>query len=86
MRMKRRIVILAVVVASLAMACTGQKKLEQYSDLYNERPATIYVAPIDDQSKHRAVRETKDSVYNASLEVAAKQLYLTAADPLTAAG
>ena len=84
--MKRRIIILAVVVASLAMACTGQKKLEQYSDLYNERPATIYVAPIDDQSKHRAVRETKDSVYNASLEVAAKQLYLTAADPLTAAG
>ena len=84
--MKRLMVTLSVAITLFSMACSGQKKLEQYSDVYKERPATIYVAPIDDQSMHRAVRETKDSVYNASLEIAAKQLYLTAADPLTAAG
>ncbi len=68
------------------MACSGQKRLEQYKDVYTERPTTIYVAPVDDRSQHKAVRETKDSVYNASISIAAKQLYLTAADPLTDMG
>lgn len=73
-------------LALVLTACGGQKKLTQYDEIYKQRPATIYVAPVDDQSPHRAVRETKDSVYNASLSIAAKQLYLTAADPLVAAG
>ena len=60
--------------------------MEQYKDVYVERPATIYVAPVDDQSPHKAVREKKDSIYNISLSIAAKQLYLTAADPLTDMG
>ena len=83
--MKNSIVIL--LAASLLMvSCTGQKRLEQYKDIYTERPVTIYVAPVNDRSQHRAVRETKDSVYNASLEIAAKQLFLTATDPLVAEG
>ena len=67
-------------------ACESTKKMEQYSDIYQECPGTIYVAPVNDLSQRRAVRETVDSVYNASLNIAAKQLYLTAADPMTAAG
>ena len=82
----KRFAYVIVTAAVILTSCSGQKKLEKYGDIYQERPATIYVAPVDDQSKHRAVRETKDSVYNASITIAAKQLYLTAADPLTAEG
>lgn len=83
--MKRMTLALAL-AATLLAACGGQKRLEHYSEVYSERPATIYVAPVNDCSQHKAVRETKDSVYNASITIAAKQLYLTAADPLTDMG
>ncbi len=83
--MRGTTIALALVAMTLA-ACSGEKRLEQYKDVYSERPATIYVAPVDDKTQHRAVRETKDSVYNASISIAAKQLYLTAADPLTDMG
>ncbi len=83
--MRNRIFI--VTLAALILAgCSGQKRLEQYKDVYSERPSVIYIAPVNDRTQHRAVRETKDSVYNASISIAAKQLYLTAADPLTDMG
>ncbi len=76
--------ILIALVAALAMAsCQQEKKLVQYSELYKERPNTIYVAPLSDLTMRRAVRVTEDSLFNASLNVASKQLYLTASDPLT---
>ena len=84
MRHTRTMLIAAA--AMLITACGGEKKMTQYSELYQQKPATIYVAPVNDASPRRAVRETADSVYNASLNIAAKQLYLTAADPMTAAG
>lgn len=83
--MKSRMIVAALALVALT-ACSGQKRLEQYKDVYSERPAVIYVAPVDDRTPHKAVRETKDSVYNASISIAAKQLYLTAADPLTDMG
>ena len=83
--MMRRMVIVALAAVALT-ACSGQKRLEQYKEVYSERPAVIYVAPVDDRTQHKAVRETKDSLYNASISTAAKQLYLTAADPLTDMG
>lgn len=83
--MMRRMVIVALAAVAL-IACSGQKRLEQYKEVYSERPAVIYVAPVDDRTQHKAVRETKDSLYNASISTAAKQLYLTAADPLTDMG
>lgn len=42
----------------------------------------VYVAPLNDLSMRRAVRATEDSLYNLSLNIAAKQLFLTASDPL----
>lgn len=81
--MKRigNIVVLLAMVASLA-SCKSEKKLEQYSAIYKERPTVIYVAPLDDRSMRHAVRTPDDSLYNLSLNIAAKQLFLTASDPL----
>ena len=66
----------------LLIGCKGEKKMTQYTEVYHERPLTIYIAPLVDRAEHRAVRALEDSAYNASLDIATKQLYLTASDPL----
>ena len=67
-------------------SCKGEKKLARYNELYQQEPSVVYVAPLNDVSMRRAVRETYDSIYNASLNIASRQLYLTATDPLTSHG
>jgi hypothetical protein len=84
--MSRRFWTIALLAILLLTACKGTKRAAQYEELYRQRPVTVYVAPLNDLSMHRAVRETADSIYNASLNIAAMQLYLTAADPLTNKG
>ena len=75
-------VVMLLVCAVAAVGCQNTKKQAHYSDIYKEQPSTIYVAPIVDHSLRRAVRSTEDSAYNASLNTAAQQLFLTATDPL----
>ena len=80
--MKTRHTIYLILPLLLLVGCKGERRVTRYSELYQERPATVFVVPLNDLSKHRAVRETADSVYNASLTIAAMQMYLTASDPL----
>ena len=80
--MKPRILIYATLAVLLFAACKGENKLAQYSEIYRERPATIYVAPLSDMTMRRAMRSTEDSLFNLSLNIAAHQLFLTASDPL----
>ena len=84
---KRHTIIFTLgIVATLLGACKSEKKLAQYSDIYKERPTVIYVAPLNDLSMRHAVRTPDDSLYNLSLNIAAKQLFLTASDPLVFKG
>lgn len=71
-----------LLVFTFLSACSSEKKLEQYSDIYSEHPTVIYVAPLNDLSTRHVVRTPDDSLYNLSLSTAAKQLFLTASDPL----
>lgn len=74
---------IAMILAVLVLAgCKSENKMAQFGELYRERPSTIYVAPLNDRSLRRAVRTVEDSVYNAAVNTATKQLYLTASDPL----
>lgn len=66
----------------LLAGCKGEQKMSQFREVYQERPATLYVAPVVDRSERRAVRTVEDSVYNAAVNTAVKHLYLTASDPL----
>jgi len=70
----------------LLTACKGEKKMVQYNEVYQERPTTIYIAPLVDHSERLAVRSVDDSACNASLNIATKQFYLTASDPLVYKG
>lgn len=79
--MRTRLTLL-LLLPLMFVGCKGEQKLTQYSEVYQERPAVIYVAPLVDHSERRAVRSLEDSAYNASVNIATKQLYLTASDPL----
>lgn len=81
----RRLYLLAL-LPLLIVGCKSEKKLSRYNELYQQEPSVVYVAPLNDVSMRRAVRETGDSIYNASLNIASRQLYLTATDPLTSHG
>lgn len=80
--MRRYGTILFLLVLVTAVSCSSEKKIAKYSEIYNEQPAVIYIAPLNDLSVRHAVRTTEDSLYNLSLNTAAKQLFLTASDPL----
>ena len=71
-----------LIISLLFVGCKGEKKMAQYGEVYRERPATIYIAPLVDHSERRAVRTVEDSAYNASVNIATKYLYLTSSDPL----
>lgn len=80
-------VIIEIVILSLALiGCHGEKKMTQYTEVYQERPATIYIAPVNDRAERVAVRTLEDSAFNASVGIATKQLYLTASSPLVYKG
>ena len=69
--MKNTRILLLLVLPMLLLSCKGEKRLARYNELYQQEPSVIYVAPLNDVSMRRAVRE---------------QLYLTATDPLTSLG
>ena len=80
--MKTKTAILMLLAVAFMASCKSEKKLEHYSEIYSERPSVIYVAPLNDLSHRQAVRTTDDSLLNLSLNIASKQLFLTASDPL----
>lgn len=75
-------ILFCLLLAVFFTSCKSEKKLEYYSEIYNERPTVIYVAPLNDLSLRRAVRQQEDSAVNLSLNIASKQMFLTASDPL----
>ena len=79
---KNRQLMLFILLPWLLAGCKGEQKMAQYGEVYQEHPVTIYIAPIVDHSERRAVRSIEDSAYNASVNIATKQLYLTASAPL----
>lgn len=74
--------VLLLLLPLLMAGCKGEKRMTQYGEMYRERPATLYIAPVVDKSERRAVRSIEDSVYNVAVNAAVKQLYLTASNPL----
>ncbi|MBR1850977.1 MAG: hypothetical protein IJ789_06350 [Bacteroidales bacterium] len=85
--MKTKILpLIAIVAALVVVGCKSSKKATYYGDIYKEEPLTIYVAPLSDLSPRNAERELNDKNYNASLNIAAKYLYLSASTPLVNSG
>ena len=70
-------------LAMLALAgCKGEKKINSYSEIYSERPTTIYIAPIKDNSERIVEKYPADIAYNNELNSAKVYLYQTMGTPL----
>lgn len=78
----KRITLLLLACAALLSGCKSEKKVSYYSDIFNEKPVNIYIAPVDDQTERRTVKYPKDAEWNNELNTAAKHLYQTMAAPL----
>lgn len=68
------------------VACKSEKKVNTYSGIYNERPTTIYIAPINDKSERKVEKYPSDKDYNNELNSAKAYLYQTMSAPLVTKG
>ena len=78
----KKITLILLVAGTLFGACKSEKKAVYYSDIYNEKPVNVYIAPVDDQTSRRTVKYPKDAEYNNELDMAAKYLFQTLSAPL----
>ena len=74
--------ILAIVMVGLMSSCKSVQKVAYYENIYNEKPTTIYVTPVQDNSKRVFEKYPKDVEYNTELNYAARYFYQTLATPM----
>lgn len=77
--------LLAAAAASLA-GCQGEKKISSYEDLFKEKPVTVLIAPVQDNSKRVQAKTTQDNLLNEELDAAAIYMQQTLSDPLSFQG
>ncbi len=83
--MKRLYTVILLITVVFA-GCKSEKKINSYSDIYSERPTTIYIAPVIDNAIRREVKYPKDAAYNNEINTASAYLNQTLAAPLLKKG
>lgn len=66
--------------------CNSEKKVTSYSDIYNERTTSVYIAPVIDNAQRKVEKYPKDVAYNNELASAKAFLYQTLSGPLLKKG
>ncbi|MBQ1408667.1 MAG: hypothetical protein IIY87_02785 [Bacteroidales bacterium] len=83
MRLK---IYIAATALLLFAACNSEKKINTYSDIYSERPTTIYIAPINDKAPRRVEKYPTDAEYNNEINSAKAYMYQTMSAPMLRKG
>lgn len=86
MKKTKRIVLAVVMLAMTLTGCKSEKKINSYSDIYSERPVTIYIAPITDKAERHVEKYPTDIDYNNELNSAKAYMYQTTSTPLQKKG
>lgn len=89
MKHKLTIVAALLVMIPLITALTGcktEKKNTAYKGIYDERPVTLYIAPLQDNSQRKEEKYATDVDFNRQHDVAARFLKLTLSRPLETQG
>ena len=87
--MKTHHIILAgcvICVLALATGCKSSKKVSTYDEIYNEKPVTVYIAPIEDKTSRKIEKYPMDKEANEELNAAARYMYHTLSVPLRRQG
>ena len=82
---KYTFILLTITLLTLA-GCKSEKKVSTYSSIYKERPVTLYIAPLQDNSQRKEEKYPQDAAFNAERNTAARHLSLTLSRPLAAQG
>ena len=85
MKQTLRLLLLAAVVLTTA-SCNSERKIESYSDIYSEKPMTIYLAPVNDKAERRVEKYPTDIAFNNELNTSTAYLYQTLSKPLLRKG
>lgn len=81
--MKRTFLYIAfALVACANFSCKTEQKAAYYSDIYSEKPTTIYLAPTYDYSERKVEKYPSDIAYNNEVNTAHNYFYQTMAGPL----
>ncbi|MCR5192430.1 MAG: hypothetical protein K6D59_03910 [Bacteroidales bacterium] len=82
----KKLMTLSLLAAILLTGCKSEKKINSYSDIYSERPVTIYIAPIIDKAERRVEKYPTDIAYNNEINTAKAYLRQTMGTPLSKKG
>lgn len=79
----RKLYIIALTLCCILLSsCNQEKKVTYYSDIYSEKPTTIFLAPTQDNSARKIEKYPKDVAYNNEVNTAANYFYQTLSAPL----
>lgn len=80
--MKKTYTLLAFIVAVLLLgACKQEKKVTYYEGIYSEKPVSIFIAPVDDQTMRKVEKYPSDIEYNDACNTATQYFQQTLAYP-----
>ena len=82
----KKLMTLSLLAAILLTGCKSEKKINSYSDIYSERPITIYIAPVIDKAERKVEKYPTDIAYNNEINTAKAYLRQTMSDPLSRKG
>ena len=70
-----------VTLALLFGACRQEKKATYYEGIYSEKPVSIFIAPVDDQTMRKVEKYPSDIEYNDACNTATQYFQQTLAYP-----
>jgi len=72
-------------LATLA-GCQTEQKVTSYNDLYQEKPVTVLIGPVQDNSKRPMAKTSQDEMLIQELDAAALFMRQTLSEPLVTMG
>lgn len=70
----------------VTVGCKTEKKVTRYENLYKEKPAVIYIAPLIDKIERKKVVYADDLVFNREVNTAHAYMYQTLQTPVIRKG
>lgn len=82
----KKFFVFVIVFVSLLTGCKTEQKVTTYGDLYKERPVTVLIGPVQDNSKRPMPKTSQDELLIQELNSAALFMRQTLSEPLVTMG
>lgn len=79
-------ILLIAAITTITVGCKTERKASRYENIYAEKPAVIYIAPLIDKIERKKVTYADDLVFNREINVAHAYMYQTLQAPVIRRG